>query len=242
MPSKKSSRKKEKKQVKKKENKFALKSNNIFVLKNNNIFNSSIFLFIITLISIIKIFYLWTNEDNESLFLFILIAFIVYNQDPKKNMIFVLGIPLIVVNVLIYTRGLFNNEGFQDLSGVCSNYGEKEINKCKAVMTSATRQQYKDFAETHVSTLEPSKFKNFLNRFVNNNNLRNLNRSIKRNSRSGNFDIESKPYKFFTDYKNFLIEQETTPISDDTENAVEEPGGGGGGDGGGGEGDSGAGE
>ena len=93
----------------------------------NNILNSSLLLFVITIAAIVNIFYLWTNQDNESLFLFIFIAFIVYTQDGRKNMILVLGVPFVVVNLLIYARKQFNSEGLE--SGSHHPPVEKKIKK-----------------------------------------------------------------------------------------------------------------
>ena len=111
-----------------------------FLPKNNNMLSSSLLLFLITIAAIINVFYLWTNQDNESLFLFILIAFIVYTEERQKNMILVLGIPFVVVNLLIYARKQFNSEGFEDISGGCDVFltdaSEEDISRCKELMMS----------------------------------------------------------------------------------------------------------
>mgnify|MGYP000350556335 CR=1 FL=1 len=85
------------------------------IQKNNilkSIINSSVFLVLLLVLSTIQLIQLWKNKDNESLFLFVLIAFIVYNQFKTKNMIYVLGIPFVVVNLLTYLRSLFRVEPF----------------------------------------------------------------------------------------------------------------------------------
>ena len=85
------------------------------IQKNNilkSIINSSVFLVLLLVLSTIQLIQLWKNKDNESLFLFVLIAFIVYNQFKTKNMIYVLGIPFVVVNILTYLRSLFRVEPF----------------------------------------------------------------------------------------------------------------------------------
>lgn len=71
-----------------------------------NIFNSTLLLYGVFLITCINIFNLIITKNDESLFLFILISIIVY--DFNKNMIFILGIPLIIVNTLLYLKYVFN--------------------------------------------------------------------------------------------------------------------------------------
>tara|TARA_A100001015_G_scaffold240393_1_gene274111 strand:+ start:2025 stop:2744 length:720 start_codon:yes stop_codon:yes gene_type:complete len=129
-----------KKTNKRKSNKKKISMPKIKILpKNNNMLSSSLLLFLITIAAIINVFYLWTNQDNESLFLFILIAFIVYTEERQKNMILVLGIPFVVVNLLIYARKQFNSEGFEDISGGCDVFltdaSEEDISRCKQLMT-----------------------------------------------------------------------------------------------------------
>lgn len=76
--------------------------------------NSSLLLFLFVFAALINVIILWNKQDNESLFLFILIAFITYSQN--KNMIYVLGCPLLVVNILMVLRKSFQHEGFSDLT------------------------------------------------------------------------------------------------------------------------------
>ena len=76
-----------------------------------SIFNSSLLLFIVFVVALMDVICLWKIEDNESLFLFLLIAFITRTQ--TENMIMVLAFPLIVVNVLVFLRTKFQSqEGF----------------------------------------------------------------------------------------------------------------------------------
>ena len=127
-----------KKTNKRKSNKKKISMPKLKILpKNNNMLTSSLLLFLITIAAIINVFYLWTNQDNESLFLFILIAFIVYTGERQKNMILVLGIPFVVVNLLIYARKQFNSEGFEDISGGCDVFltDADDISRCKELMT-----------------------------------------------------------------------------------------------------------
>lgn len=128
-----------KKTNKRKSNKKKISMPKLKILpKNNNMLTSSLLLFLITIAAIINVFYLWTNQDNESLFLFILIAFIVYTGERQKNMILVLGIPFVVVNLLIYARKQFNSEGFEDISGGCDVFltDADDISRCKELMMS----------------------------------------------------------------------------------------------------------
>ena len=76
-----------------------------------SLFNSSLLLFIVFVVALMDLICLWKIEDNESLFLFLLIAFITRTQ--TENMIMVLAFPLIVVNVLVFLRTKFQSqEGF----------------------------------------------------------------------------------------------------------------------------------
>jgi hypothetical protein len=75
---------------------------------------SPLLLFVVFALALYKLMLLWQTQDNESLILFILIAFVVYTQ--CKNMILVLGIPLIVIHILLAMRSTFFNEGFVDYS------------------------------------------------------------------------------------------------------------------------------
>ena len=78
------------------------------------LFVSPLLLFVVFALALYKLMLLWQTQDNESLILFILIAFVVYTQ--CKNMILVLGIPLIVIHILLAMRSTFFNEGFVDYS------------------------------------------------------------------------------------------------------------------------------
>lgn len=76
---------------------------------------STIALYSILALVVLNLFIFIGNEDNESLFLFLVISAIVYTK--TSNMIPVLLIPLVVVNSLIYLRKLFmKREGLE--SGV----------------------------------------------------------------------------------------------------------------------------
>ena len=102
-----------------------------------NVLRSTTMLYIIFILTLLDMIGLWINEDHESIFLFIIIAFIVYMQN--KNMIFVLGIPLIFVTLLILLRTLFrgSHEGFfdyetykaYDLQQWVKKYVQKDDNK-----------------------------------------------------------------------------------------------------------------
>lgn len=110
------------------------------IQKNNilkSIINSSVFLVLLLVLSTIQLIQLWKNKDNESLFLFVLIAFIVYNQFKTKNMIYVLGIPFVVVNLLTYLRSLFRVEPFigednndNKIKEICSTIDEDNEENC----------------------------------------------------------------------------------------------------------------
>lgn len=86
-------------------------------IKNNSflkkVFNSDIVLYIVFILALLNIGNLLYTNDNEGLFLFIMISFIVYTFN--KNMIFVLLSSLITVNILNYLKKKYNNdfEGFE---------------------------------------------------------------------------------------------------------------------------------
>ena len=74
---------------------------------------SPLFLYGVLLLAVSNLFLFISNEDNESLFLFIIISTLVYTK--TNNMIAVLLFPLVIVNLLIYLRETFiksQQEGF----------------------------------------------------------------------------------------------------------------------------------
>ena len=136
MPSKNTNKRKTNKKLK-----MNLKNVKNLIPKCDKILNSSLLLFVIAIATVVNLFYLWTNQDNESLFLFVLIAFIVYTQDRKKNMIIVLGIPFVVVNLLIGARKMFRNEGFEDLSGACASIIDAtDVSECQTLMSNSNSE------------------------------------------------------------------------------------------------------
>jgi hypothetical protein len=70
-----------------------------------------------------------SKNDTESIFLFIAIATIVYLFD--ENMIFVLGIPVVFVNMMILLKYILNKdiqiEGFDGISDEMSDDDKKQI-------------------------------------------------------------------------------------------------------------------
>ena len=94
-------------------------------------------LYIVFFLALFNMLCLWMNQDNESMFLFIIIAFIAYTQN--KNMILVIGIPFVVLNIMILLRTMFrgSTEGFfdyevykaYDLQEWVKNYVQKDDNK-----------------------------------------------------------------------------------------------------------------
>ena len=116
--------------VNRRKNKSAKKtsrSKNVTKMSVNSLLNSVNMLYVVSLVAILNVLSLMMKQDNESVFLFIVIAMIVYVTN--KNMIMVLGIPLIVVNLLIFIKSQFNmqvyEEGFIDES----SYSELEFQK-----------------------------------------------------------------------------------------------------------------
>lgn len=71
-------------------------------------------LYVVLALTLINLFVFINNQDNDSLFLFLVISLLVYLK--TTNMISVLLVPLILVNVLIYLRRLLmsGREGFTE--------------------------------------------------------------------------------------------------------------------------------
>ena len=64
-------------------------------------------LYLVFLVTCINIFNFIITKNDESLFLFILISVIIY--EFNGNMILILGIPLVIVNLLLYLKNIFNS-------------------------------------------------------------------------------------------------------------------------------------
>ena len=73
---------------------------------------STLVLYGVLLLAVVNLFIFVQRQDNESLFLFLVVSALVYTQ--TTNMITVLLIPLIFVNLLLYLRRvlLSRREGF----------------------------------------------------------------------------------------------------------------------------------
>ena len=69
--------------------------------------NSTMVLYLVFLVTCINIFNFIITKKDESLFLFILISVIIY--EFNGNMILILGIPLVIVNLLLYLKNIFNS-------------------------------------------------------------------------------------------------------------------------------------
>lgn len=99
----------------------------------NNIIHSSLLLFLLFFLVLIHFLKLWNDEDNESMFLFIFLSVIIYTQ--CKNMIIVLGIPLIVVTLLTHMRESFQSEGFTPLIPICdTSFNISDVSTCEALL------------------------------------------------------------------------------------------------------------
>lgn len=78
-------------------------------------FGSPLLLYGILAAVLLNLFQLLNTDDNESVFLFIIISAVIYTH--TENMIFVLGGAFISVNLMILLRTCFNNdihEGFEE--------------------------------------------------------------------------------------------------------------------------------
>ena len=74
----------------------------------NKLLNSTIILYLVFLLTCVNIFTFIITKNDESLFLFILISIIIY--EFNKNMILILGIPILIVNFLLYLKKAFNTD------------------------------------------------------------------------------------------------------------------------------------
>lgn len=108
--------------------------------------NSPLLLILLFVVVLINVSCLWTNRDNETLFLFILIAFLVHAKN--KNMIIVLGVPLVIINVLVFLRGKFRNksEGFAQNVDEFNHYDFQEWVK-KYVQSDDNLMDGSDYAD-----------------------------------------------------------------------------------------------
>ena len=80
----------------------------------NKCMKSTAVLYGVLLLAVANIFVFVNNQDNESLFLFLVISALVYMK--STNMITVLLVPIILVNLLIYLRKMFMKNGREGLS------------------------------------------------------------------------------------------------------------------------------
>ena len=81
----------------------------------HKLLNSTMVLYLVFLVTCISIFNFIITKNDESLFLFILISIIIY--EFNGNMILILGIPLGIVNLLLYLKNIFR-EGLIPKDGV----------------------------------------------------------------------------------------------------------------------------
>lgn len=100
-----------------------VKKNNKNMLGLHKIFNSQQILYIVFILALLNIGNLIYINDVESLFLFIMISFIIYMFN--KNMILVLITPIIIVNLLIYIKTHYDNsiENFE----LNKNFGLRDL-------------------------------------------------------------------------------------------------------------------
>jgi hypothetical protein len=89
--------------------------------KNNKfmLFNSINTLYIVSILAIIHLLGLVITNDNKTLFLFIILSTLIYLY--KKNMIFVLGIPLIITSLLLLLSKIFSNNSYLNVEGFIDN-------------------------------------------------------------------------------------------------------------------------
>lgn len=229
-----------KKNKKSKQNKTILKSS---FSNLKYITNSSLLLFLFVFASLINVIILWNNQDNESLILFILIAFITYGN--TKNMIYVLGCPLIIVNLLMLLKRLFNREAFSNLTKapenedqlkyICQssflNLNDNEISGCMAAFNHDTSFDDLTFIDYLISNNQDDGYEisdNNFNKFIDGDLSTNHGKYIYDNiSTDENWDLSfvmtdgdavlySTLVREFIDERNAMAGADSTKTSDTT--------------------------
>lgn len=84
-------------------------------MKKTNLFHSVYFLYVLLVLAIINLLLLSIYNKEQSIILFILISCVMYLL--KQNMIFVLLVPILIVNLMLLLKHLFDfKEGFSSIS------------------------------------------------------------------------------------------------------------------------------
>ena len=85
----------------------------------NHMMHSSFTLVLIIFCALVYVLNLWHKQENDSLFLFIVFSFIIYTR--TNHVVYILGLPIIIVQLLISTRRVFLNEPFSDTTDASLN-------------------------------------------------------------------------------------------------------------------------
>lgn len=85
----------------------------------NHMMHSSFTLVLIVFCALVYVLNLWHKQENDSLFLFIVFSFIIYTR--TNHVVYILGLPIIIVQLLISMRRVFLNEPFSDTTDASLN-------------------------------------------------------------------------------------------------------------------------
>ena len=85
----------------------------------NHMMHSSFTLVLIVFCALVYVLNLWHKQENDSLFLFIVFSFIIYTR--TNHVVYILGLPIIIVQLLISMRCVFLNEPFSDTTDASLN-------------------------------------------------------------------------------------------------------------------------
>ena len=80
------------------------------------VLQSSFVFMILVFCTLLYVLNLWHNQENDSLFLYIALLFMIYSQ--TKNQLYALGIPILAVQLLRTMRNMFWNETFIETSDI----------------------------------------------------------------------------------------------------------------------------
>lgn len=74
---------------------------------SKNVLSSNPILFLFCIVCLIFLWCMIIHKDNESIFLFLILGFLLYSD--KRDPLFILAVPFFIVSILIYIRYLFQN-------------------------------------------------------------------------------------------------------------------------------------
>ena len=144
--------------------------------------------------------------------LFMVITIVIYTQ--CKNMILVLGIPLVVITLLTHMRESFQTEGFTPLIPVCdTSYNMGDISKCEKILDMSG-----DLFNEYVDNYDLSGY-DTSGQFFTKDDISNLTKLsdyiVKQSQRKGQKQC-SDANIFFRNYYTFLTHHSVGSFADET--------------------------